>query len=227
MISVKIKGIDKTYSAHDAQKTAEILKLVCRGEPSVCAHVDSLLAKKDVSSRIASILAFQTLLETCVEAGLDLSALTVEKSELGRPSFARRTDVDFSISHTDGYIAVALATGSGARVGIDVESTARDAFFTEKKRKKIASRFFCKEELRMLEAASENAEKFIELWIRKEAYLKYTGKGIGKMAHTDTLAPLPHSVAFLTDTVGVIGTDAYFTLCYSPLNESPQIKCEV
>ena len=71
----------------------------------------------------------------------------------------------FSLSHTDEYVAVAIAE---CEVGIDIE----------KKSRPIAPRLY--------RTLSENEKKlcendpgaFLKIWVKKEAYLKSTGQGL-------------------------------------------------
>ena len=224
MIYAKIKRIDDGYDTYGAPRAAEVIKLICKREPSVCAHVDAILKKKDQSALAASLCAFETLLELCAEHGISPGSVSLAKTELGRPYFTSHNDTDFSISHTSRYVAVALATGKGERVGIDVEDARRLKGGSDIG--KIAERFFVGAELSEFSGGGESTEKFMELWTRKEAYLKYTGEGIAKMTSTDTLSALPHAVAFVCDSVGVVATDTYFTLCYSPSTSEPNINCQ-
>jgi 4'-phosphopantetheinyl transferase len=159
--------------------------------------VDAILKKKDPSALAASLCAFECLLELCAEHGIAPGAISIAKTELGRPYFSSHPNVDFNVSHTDRYVAVALATDAGERVGIDVEDALRLCKKDGADIEKIAERFLCTNELAEFKKIGSSADKFIELWTRKEAYLKYTGEGIAKMTSTDTLSALPCDVAFL------------------------------
>ena len=226
MIYAKIKRIDEAYVGPNAKRCAEVIKLICKSEPSVKAHVDAILEKKNERAAAASLCAFECLLELCAEHGIAPTAVSIAKTELGRPYFSSHPHVDFNVSHTDLYVAVALATSEGERVGIDVEDASRFIERSDTALTKIAKRFFAKKELAELEKSDAPNEKFIELWTRKEAYLKYTGDGISKMSSTDTLSALPYGVSFITDSVGVVAADTHFTLCYSPSTSNPNINCQ-
>ena len=77
-----------------------------------------------------------------------------------------------SVSHSSGTFALAV---SGGEVGLDIQY-ARDV-----KRQKIAARYFTEEEAASV-AADDTGDRFFELWTRKEAYGKYTGKGLASVA---------------------------------------------
>lgn len=71
-------------------------------------------------------------------------------------------------------------------VGIDGERMAR--FENDKREKKpdyiaLAERFFSPDEVEYVRDADIEAEHFAEVWIRKEAYVKYTGKGLSDFSN--------------------------------------------
>ncbi|MBR0147325.1 MAG: 4'-phosphopantetheinyl transferase superfamily protein [Eubacterium sp.] len=119
-------------------------------------------------------------------AGIDLMKAEVTINEHGKPGFvlsqnaatdaAEKGDVHFNISHSDDYIAVAIADRP---VGIDVEvKTDPDL--------KVTSRFYSPAEQQAVRTASDPQREFRRLWTRKEAYVKCTGTGI-----YDSVAGIP------------------------------------
>lgn len=98
------------------------------------------------------------------------------RDEAGKPHVGAAADVDVSISHCDGCVAVAIVRGG--RVGIDVERLDRaPADYLA-----LAQRFYAEPEYRALrlEGAGGGFVRFIELWTLKEAYVKALGLGLGK-----------------------------------------------
>ncbi len=95
----------------------------------------------------------------------------------GGPSVECTGDLDFSLAHTRGWLALAFAVGQ--RIGIDVEALDQDIACIE-----IAQRFFRPEELGELEHHDpiEARRRFLRLWTRKEAVLKAAGVGLGGIA---------------------------------------------
>ena len=87
----------------------------------------------------------------------------------GKPFLLCNQDYHFNISHTRNMIVVAI---SNKAVGVDVEKI-RDVDTN------IANRFFTEPELKHIEKTQDNiCERFFEIWTKKEAYIKYIGKGL-------------------------------------------------
>lgn len=97
--------------------------------------------------------------------------------ENGKPYLKDRTDLYFSLSHSDKYAVCAVAD---CEVGIDIEpiSPARPA---------VLRRCFTEEEQRWI---GEDAARFTRLWTMKEAYMKLTGTGLSVPAKEIAL-PIP------------------------------------
>ena len=84
-------------------------------------------------------------------------------------------DLRFSLSHTRGMVACAVALA--LKVGVDVEPLTRLPDV-----KGLGRTMFSTREAASLEAMAEEArsEAVLRLWTLKEAYLKATGEGIGR-----------------------------------------------
>jgi 4'-phosphopantetheinyl transferase len=95
----------------------------------------------------------------------------------GKPSIASEHELaqplSFSLTHTDGCVACAVALG--AEVGLDVECL--DSAIDELD---IARQYFGKAEIADLRRRidGDRRERFAELWTLKEAYLKAIGVGL-------------------------------------------------
>ena len=85
------------------------------------------------------------------------------------------SDLRFSLSHTRGMVACAVAPA--LEVGVDVEPLTRLPDVEG-----LARTIFSAREAASLETMAEEArsEAFLRLWTLKEAYLKATGEGIGR-----------------------------------------------
>lgn len=100
----------------------------------------------------------------------------VLRTEKGKP-YVQRTDCAFraqwegdvyiSVSHSGAYFACLV---SREPVGVDIQQHRRV------KALKISCRYFTREETRYIEKNGE--EGFFFIWARKEAYCKYTGRGM-------------------------------------------------
>jgi 4'-phosphopantetheinyl transferase len=92
-----------------------------------------------------------------------------EFTEYGKPYFPELPDAHFNISHSLGYAALAI---SNAPVGVDIERLSRVERI--KDRGRFAARAFAKDELENVGGALD----FLDIWTRKEAYLKLDGRGL-------------------------------------------------
>lgn len=91
----------------------------------------------------------------------------------GKPYLKDYPDVHFSLSHSGNMAVLAI---SDSEVGIDVQE--RRGY-----QEKVVKRFYHESEIAVIEAISDPAEKancFYKMWTGKEAYIKYTGKGMGQ-----------------------------------------------
>ena len=96
--------------------------------------------------------------------------------EHGRPEISEPSDargLRFNLSHTRGMVAFAVTRELD--VGVDVENRARRL-----RHRELSERFFGEAEVEALQAlaSGERAQRFLELWTLKEAYLKARGLGI-------------------------------------------------
>ena len=127
-------------------------------------------------------------------AGIDLLTAEVKKNEHGKPLMAGPAEctvgeVYFNISHSDGYVAVAVAD---VPVGIDVETKTDPGL-------KIMSRFYSQEEQSAVRAAEDPQKEFRRLWTRKEAYVKCVGTGIhGEVSEIPSLPDISGAYRLIT-----------------------------
>lgn len=89
---------------------------------------------------------------------------------------------DTSLSHAEGFVAVALSLHGP--VGVDVEPASRVGMMRE-----IADRICHPDERARIAAHSEGERGMglLELWVRKEAFLKAAGVGLGREMDTFVL----------------------------------------
>lgn len=91
----------------------------------------------------------------------------------GKPYLKDYPDIHFSLSHSGNMAVLAI---SDSEVGIDVQE--RRGY-----QERVAKRFYHESEIAVIEAISDPAEKancFYQMWTAKEAYIKFTGKGMGQ-----------------------------------------------
>lgn len=160
-------------------------------------YVDVIMKKKNTDSVRESLCALVLLYKTLEYAGEDSGMLVLDKDENGRPHLEKRAELDFSISHTDAYVACALSVGDG-RVGVDIEKDDENRRYTA-----LANRMFSDEEIREFEDNGESSSAFTRIWTRKEAYFKYLGDA-SSLPETDKA-----DVSFEEHKIG----EFYLTLC--------------
>lgn len=122
-----------------------------------CSHADmSLFARAKAVSLAAKDLNVS-------EKDID-----IKTDVYGKPYIVEYEQWHFSITHTAGMIGIAISDES---VGIDAEKIC-DADL------RITKRFFTAQENLRIENSANKNKRFLEIWTKKEAYLKYIGKGL-------------------------------------------------
>ena len=96
---------------------------------------------------------------------IDVKNIIILREPMGKPYF-KDFDIKFSISHTANLWVCLMADHL---VGVDVQQ------YRQVNGQAVAKRFFSEEEQAYIEVFGE--EGFFDVWCRKEAYVKYTGKG--------------------------------------------------
>jgi 4'-phosphopantetheinyl transferase len=125
----------------------------------------------------------------------------------GKPRLPDHPELDVSVSHTGGHVAVALARGP--RVGVDVERI-RDIDVNELARSAFAS--YEAAELAALPAA-ERTTAFFDLWTRKESIVKALGTGITEDFADVTAAGAGAAVHELSCAPGYVAALAILGRC--------------
>lgn len=100
--------------------------------------------------------------------GISNSNIIFETNSYGKPYLKGYPDFHFNISHTRNAVAVAF---SEFEIGIDIEKI-RDVDL------RIAKRFFFGAEWEYIVSMEDKNRAFFEVWTKKEAYIKYQGKGL-------------------------------------------------
>lgn len=147
----------------------DLEKLMTLVSPERKAKIDRLSKRdKRLQSLFSAVLLRAVL---CNRLKIKNTELQFSVTTSGKPTFENRQNLHFSISHTDGLVAVAL---SDTEVGIDVE---REKLIDLK----ICERFFTKSEQRYVLADSTlGLQRFFEIWTKKEAFAKCSGQSLAK-----------------------------------------------
>lgn len=145
-------------------------------------HNDKLNIKQQSKKELKSASEFsekmvrKALLDFSERMQLDLkkeNLVTVEilRDNKGKPYFHDlQIPVHFSISHSGEWWGCLMAMET---VGFDLEASREKVKFD-----KIALRFFAEGEYEYILAGG--LEAFLRVWVRKEAYVKYLGTGLGE-----------------------------------------------
>ena len=108
----------------------------------------------------------------------DLQRIMIRKEEKGKPYFAvlfedcteTKLTTHYSVSHSGRWWGCLMAEEP---VGFDLEVHRENVSYN-----KIAQRYFTEEEHEFISA--EGLEAFFEIWVRKEAIVKYLGSGLAE-----------------------------------------------
>lgn len=126
----------------------------------------------------------------------------LEQTQSGKPFLPGCDHFHFNLSHSGRWVVIAWGD---APLGIDVQTICMN-----ESKEKLARRFFHPDEQAYLFAAvgQNRANRFFEIWTKKESYLKYLGTGIDRALDSfSVLQPL--DAAFHTQLL----EDAALTLC--------------
>ena len=160
---------------------ASALSTLPAGVCDYLSHGKSLAVKRD---RLAAFRLLLLLLERQRHA----TDVRIVRDGWGRPRFDDPSLPDFNISHSGGFVAVALGDG---QVGIDLQTVNTDFDPIP-----LAERFFSPEESASIKQATkaERPDLFFALWTRKEALGKALGRGLA-----DTLGKDSHALPVYTE----------------------------
>lgn len=168
MIKLAYAEIDENIKEEDIKKEADVLPLFFREKNT--AYINEILERKHRPSALRGLKALGLLCSLLPSKGMNT---TISKTETGRPYFPYESGIDFNISHSEKMVICAICFESqNPKIGIDCEEVYK------KNPIAFSERFFTKEEQRVIANAENKNHTFTEIWTKKEAYLKYTGKGL-------------------------------------------------
>lgn len=104
--------------------------------------------------------------------------LEIEYSPKGKPTL-KGINKYISITRVDKYMICAV---SDTQIGIDGEKIA-DLVDAKNDFSAMAERFFTDEESDYVRDGEDQGVRFAKIWVRKEAYCKFTGKGLADFAN--------------------------------------------
>ncbi|MGE6487387.1 4'-phosphopantetheinyl transferase family protein [Paenisporosarcina sp. NPDC076898] len=119
-----------------------------------------------IESKISSEVFIKYILKKYLKIQ---GSVLIQKNKYGKPFLVNSPNIHYNISHTKGIMVCAI---SACYVGIDIE---RIKNFN----KRIPKRFFTENEQNYIYSREEDQNnRFFEVWTRKEAYVKWIGKGL-------------------------------------------------
>ena len=155
------------------------------------------------------------LLRYALKQAFQTDRVPLATTPSGKPFVPNCNDFHFNLSHSGRWVVIAWGQ---APVGIDVETIKMDD-----SKLRLAQRFFHPEENAYLldASAQEQANRFFEIWTKKESYLKYLGTGIDRALSSFSVLH-PKDTAFFTQVL----EDAVLTLCaQEPECELISVSC--
>lgn len=123
----------------------------------------------DISKKVTLYAEALSRIIACNDLGVSNTEITFLRNWYGKPYIKEFPKYHFNISHTSNIIVIVI---SNNEIGVDIEKI-RNADL------RIAKRFFTKDEQEyILENSLVQNNRFYEVWTKKEAYMKYVGKGL-------------------------------------------------
>ena len=136
--------------------------------------------------------------------GIDRKNVVISRNADGRPCIINRTDIDFSISHSDGAVLCGLCIGDNARIGCDVQ---RVRSYTDEKMIKLAEVFMGAYDYTEF-LKTYDRELFYTLWTRREAYIKHRGGDVFEDIRNVNL----HTDEYRTGIITSCGIKYYYSV---------------
>lgn len=123
----------------------------------------------DIDKKLSLFAEIIVRILVCKKLNINNTKIVFNKGRYGKPHIKGYPNFHYNISHTRNAIAIALSDNS---IGVDIEKVGKAQL-------KIATLFFTTIEQEYINEAFSKADiRFYEVWTKKEAYIKYIGKGL-------------------------------------------------
>jgi 4'-phosphopantetheinyl transferase len=123
----------------------------------------------DIDKKLSLYSDLLVRITACQTLDIKNTDIFFRKGDHGKPYINEYSDFNYNISHTRNAIVVAI---SGATIGVDIEKI-------RKAELDIAKRFFTSDEQAYInQNYFESDRRFYEVWTKKEAYIKFIGRGL-------------------------------------------------
>lgn len=145
---------------------------------------DKILRCKNEKDKLRSLMVGYVLRTALEKEGYIYDLLEFSKDEKGKPILNRESKLFFSLSHAGDYGVCVI---SDRQVGVDIETTEKPLFQTEKEDKLIplAKHTLTQDEWDDFAScrSKQQVEAFLQYWTRKESFSKAVGLGMGMEFH--------------------------------------------
>lgn len=138
----------------------------------LCGEYFSYLYGKRGAAFTESACGFLLLDNLLIKNGVNRSEVAIARNSDGRPCVINRTDIDFSISHSEGAAFCCVVIGENAAVGADVQ---RVRNYSREYLEQLARTFMSKSQLESFLINSDRTEYFYTAWTNREAAYKRCG----------------------------------------------------
>ena len=145
----------------------------------------------------------------------------VKTTSSGKP-YLQNCDIGFSVSHSNSAILVAVnadkkvpdsllyfESGKDYNIGADIEALGKRSL---ESLMRICDKKFSDAEKQMVCTSKDKEFAFLNIWTKKEAYLKLIGIGIKGIADADT-ETLKKDYIFHSKKVSLDGDEFVFSIC--------------
>ena len=102
--------------------------------------------------------------------------IIVKKTEKGKPYVNLPCHV--GVTHTDKIVIIGV---DDKNFGIDCEDLTRNIH----RKEQICEKYFTQNERSFIDGSTDKNTAFLETWVKKEAYVKFTGEGLSGMKNCD------------------------------------------
>lgn len=173
-------------TSYDAGREALVPRFL---PPSWLDYIGKAQNGEARARRTAELLLLFTM---CARLGLTPPELTV--LEGGKPDFVG-SPYHIGITNGEGFVAVAIAD---APIGLDMEPYVAQP---EERIRRLSAIFSEGEQQALAAAGRDKNDRFIEIWVKKEALCKVHGRGLTALrtVSADTAAAPPHFEARVRD----------------------------
>ncbi len=138
--------------------------------------------------------------------GVDRSEVAIARNSDGRPCVINRSDIDFSISHSEGAAFCCVVLGENAQVGADIQ---RVRNYSREYLERLARTFMSKSQLESFLVSSDREKYFYTAWTNREAAYKRCGSYPG---FTEEADGAPAQGEFTNGIITACGNRYYYSI---------------